>query len=70
MEDDSAKVNALMSGSSAISTAVGPVLYLEIEIEGVPVKAVVDSGGHPSPTLELPSATLYGKGGRDIMFIN
>ena len=86
MEDDAANVNALMSGSGATSTAVGPVLYLELEIEGVPVKAVVDSGaqstvisrdllyeinrhmreqGRPSPTLELPSATLYGKGGRD-----
>ena len=86
MEDDAAEVNALASGGGATSTAVGPVLYLEIEIEGVPVKAVVDSGAQstvisrdllhkisrhlreqdrPPPTLELPSATLYGKGGRD-----
>ena len=85
MEDDSANVNALTSGSGTASTAVGPVLYLEIEV-GVPVKATVDSGaqstviscdllhkinrhvreqGRPSPILELPSATLYGKGGRD-----
>ena len=86
MEDDAANVNALTSGSGTVSTAVGPVLYLEIEVEGVPVKAIVDSGaqstvisrdllhkinrhmreqGRLSPTLELPSATLYGKGGRD-----
>ena len=45
MADDVAKVNALTSNSDpTTSTAIGPVLYLEIEIEGVPVKAVVDSG--------------------------
>ena len=44
MEDDAANVNALTSGSGTASTAVGPMFYLEIEIEGVPVKATVDSG--------------------------
>ena len=36
MADDAAKVNALTSnGDPTTSAAIGPVLYLEIEIEGV-----------------------------------
>ena len=85
LEGEAANVNTLKGESISTSTAVGPVLHLDIEIEGVPVKAVVDSGaqstvisrdllhqvnrrireqGHSSPMLELPSITLYGKGGR------
>ena len=37
-------VNTLSSTSGTSSAAIGPVFYLEIEIEGVPVRAVVDSG--------------------------
>ena len=45
MADDAPKVNALTSNSDpTTSAATGTVLYSEIEIEGVPVKAVVDSG--------------------------
>ena len=86
LEGETANVNALKGESISTSTVVGPILHLDIEIEGVPVKAVVDSGaqstvisrdllhqvnrhmreqGRSSPTLELPSITLYGKGGRD-----
>ena len=86
LEGEAANVNALKGESISTLTAVDPVLHLDIEIEGVPVKAVVDSGaqstaiscdllhqvnrcmreqGRLSPTLELPSITLYGKGGRD-----
>ena len=36
-------VNMLVSTSGTSSTAIGPVFYLEIEVEGVPVRAVVDS---------------------------
>ena len=86
LKGEAANVNALKGKNISTSTAVGPVLHLDIEIEGVPVKAVVDSGaqstvisrnllhqvnrhmreqGRSSPTLELPSITLYGRGGRD-----
>ena len=34
----------IKSESTSMSTTVGPVLHLDIEIEGVPVKAIVDSG--------------------------
>ena len=36
-------VNTLLSTSGTSSAAIGPTFYLEIEIEGVPVRAVVDS---------------------------
>ena len=44
LEGEAANVNALKGENISTSTAVGPVLHLDIEIEGVPVKAVVDSG--------------------------
>ena len=44
MEDDTAEVNAHNSDTGMTSNAVGPELYLEVEIEGVLVRAVVDSG--------------------------
>lgn len=65
-------------------SSVGPVIYLEVELEGCPVKAVVDTGaqstiisrdqlhriaktmkesGRDAPTLEAPSAKLYGRSG-------
>ena len=44
MEDDAPHVSTLTSNGSATLEAVGPVLYLVIEVEGIPVKAIVDSG--------------------------
>ena len=57
--------------------AVGPTLLLDVSIEGLPVKATIDTGaqstiiscstlhaiGRPLPTLSKPTVRLYGKDG-------
>ena len=43
-EENSPQLNAVTSDCPVTSEVVGPVVYLEIEVEGRPIKAVVDSG--------------------------
>ena len=44
LQKQSAKVDTISAETCAITDAVGPTLYVDVAIEGVPVQAMVDTG--------------------------
>ena len=44
LEDDGGRMRAVTAETHRISDLVGPTVLLDVEIDGVPIEAVVDTG--------------------------
>lgn len=59
LENDSGKVRAVTAKTRQHSELVGPTVFLDVEVEGVPFEAVEDTG--PQSTI-ISRETLYAIG--------